>query len=155
MKKSIFLVAILITMLGCSYLRNTPTTFEPWYPAANENGDPIFAVFENRIPCTDCEKIKFSLALYQDRETKMPTTFKLARVYVSKGNDRTINEGTWVITHGTNLDPDAVVYQLDSNVPQEFRSYWAIGENILFILDQDMNPRIGDGRYSYTLNKMR
>lgn len=146
-----------IALTGCTainILERTPPTIEPWYPAVNEHSDPVFAVFESRIPCADCEKIKFALALYRNRETKAPTTYKLARVYVAKGDDRTINEGTWTITHGTKLDPQAVVYQLDANAPQEFRSYWLISQDILFILDQDMNPRVGDAGYSYALNKI-
>jgi hypothetical protein len=146
------LIAIIIT--GCGNLTETPAaTFAPWYPSVNENGDPVFAVFESRIPCADCEVIKFSLVLYWDQETKTPTTYEMARVYVGKGNDRTINKGTWTITAGTKLDPQAVVYQLNSNAPEEFLSFWAIGRDILFILDQDMNPRVGTAAWSYALNK--
>ena len=155
MRRIIFLAPILIIMSGCAYFKKATTTFEPWYPVVNKNGDPVFAVFESRIPCAECEKIKFALALYRNRETKAPTMYKMARVYVAKGNDRTVNEGTWTITRGTKLDPQAVVYQLDSNAPREFRSYWAIGQDILFILDQDMNPRVGDAGYGYALNKTR
>jgi hypothetical protein len=139
---------------GCNTQPKTPATVEPWYPATNENGDGVFAVFESRIPCDDCEKIKFALALYMDSETKMPTTYQMARVYVAKGNDRTINTGTWTITHGTSLNSQAVVYRLDTNAPQEFQFFWAIGEDILFILDQEMNPRVGTAGYSYALNRV-
>lgn len=153
MKRTIFLLSILIMLSGCGNLVKTTATFAPWYPSVNENGDPVFAVFESRIPCADCEKIKFGLALYQDQETKAPTTYMMARVYVAKGDDRTVNKGIWTVTHGTKLDPQAIVYQLDSNAPQEFRSFWAIGQDILFILDQDMNPRVGDAGYGYALNR--
>ena len=148
-QKTIFLMSVLFIMSGCSNSVNTPATFEPWYPPVNENGDSIFAVFESRIPCGDCQTIKIGLVLYWDRETKEPTTYQMSRVYVGKGNGRTVNEGVWTITHGTKLDPQAVVYQLDSSAPQEFQSYWAIGQDILFILDPEMNPRVGDAGYGY------
>jgi hypothetical protein len=154
LEKALFLICILIVATGCSNKPTTSTTVEPWYPTTNKNGDVIFAVFESRIPCDDCEKIKFALALYMDSETKAPTTYQMSRVYVGKGNDRTINEGTWTISQGTNLDNQAIVYQLDTNVPQEFRSFWAIGDDILFILDQKMNPRVGTAGYSYALNRI-
>lgn len=159
MKSPIFWAPILIMLSGCGYFVSSPTTFEPWYPAVNENGDPVFAVFEGRTPCVgqmaipDCNKIKVGLALYQNAQTQLPTTYLLARVGVGTGNDRITNAGTLTITHGTALDPQASVYQLDSNAPQEFRSYWAIGQDILFILDQDMAPRVGDAAYSYVLNR--
>ena len=153
MKTFIIFITVLMILSGCSYARETPEPIEPWYPAFNENGDPVFAVFESRIPCADCEKIKFSLVLYRDPENNVPTTYKMARVYVAKGDDRIINEGNWSITNGTQLDLQAVVYQLDANAPQEFQSFWAIGEDILFILDQEMNPRVGDAGYGYALNR--
>ena len=52
------------------------------------------------------------------------------------------------------LDPQGVVYQIGPNVPQEFRSYWAIGQDILFIWDRDMTPRVGDAGYGHVLNKV-
>lgn len=145
---------------GCSF-EETPANVPPWYPATNENGDPIFAVFFNRLPCPDCKmppgppsKIKFQLVLYKDRETQAPTTYKMARVYAAQGpTDRIINEGTWTITQGTKSDPQAIVYQLDANAPDEFRSYLVISDDILFILDQEQQPRVGNGFYSYTLNR--
>jgi hypothetical protein len=138
---------------GCASYQERPAVVEPWYPRVNENGDPLFAVYENRIPCADCERTKLALALYRHRGTNMPSTYLIARVYVGKDDDRTINQGTWNVAHGTKLDSNATVYQLDDNAPQEFRSYWVIGENLLFILDRNLNPKIGDGHHSYTLNK--
>ncbi len=153
--KALLLICILTsTATGCNAQTKTPTTVEPWYPATNKNGDEVFAVFESRIPCDDCEKIKFALALYVDSKTQQPTTYQMARVYVAKGNDRTINTGTWTITHGTSLDPQAVVYRLDTNAPEEFQYFWAIGDDILFILDQEMKPRVGTAGYSYALNRI-
>ncbi|MFO1349930.1 MAG: copper resistance protein NlpE N-terminal domain-containing protein [Gammaproteobacteria bacterium] len=147
---------ILIILSGCGQFGKTPPAVEPWYPTVNENGDPVFAVFESRIPCADCQKIKFALALYRDPKTKAPTTYKLARVYVARSpEDRMVNEGHWMIKHGTRLNPQATVYQLDANAPSEFRWFWAIGEDILFILDQDLNPRVGTAGYGYALNKIR
>lgn len=156
MKSPIVVVLLWITLSGCHYSQNAPTTPPPWYPAVNENSDPIFAVFESRLPCADCEKIKFALVLYRDSATKAPTTYKLARVYVARSpEDRIVVDGTWAITRGTTLDPDAVVYQLDTHAPPEFRSFWAIGRDILFILDQDLRPRVGTAGYGYALNRTR
>jgi len=153
MRRFLYAISLSIILSGCSILAKTPTTFPPWYPVVNNNGDPIFAVFEGRIPCTDCQVIKLGLALYEDPKTNTPTTYEMSRLFVGKGNDRTVNEGKWLITSGTKLDPQAVVYQLDSNAPQEFRSFWAIDQDILFILDQAMNPRVGNGAWSYVLDR--
>lgn len=156
MIRTVCLAAIVLLVSGCAYFDKAPTTVEPWYPSVNISGDPVFAVFESRIPCSgECQRLKFGLALYRSRSTNAPTTYKMARVYVAEGNDRTMNEGTWTITGGTKFDPKAVVYQLDSNAPQEFSSFWAIGQDILFILDRDLSPRVGNAGYGYALNKTR
>lgn len=140
------------------YFAKALVIFSSWYPAANENGDPVIAVFFNRLPCSDagCNKLKFELGFYKDQKTQAPTTYKLARVYVAKNpEDRIVNEGTWTITRGTKLDPQATVYQPDANAPEEFRSYLVVSEDILFILDREKQPRVGDGFYIYTLNRIR
>ncbi len=150
MKRLWLVIWLLVLLAGCAA---DDAPLPPWYPAVNADGDPVFAVFESRIPCENCEKIKFALALYTDPAGGAPTTYQMARVFVGRGNDRIINEGNWSITRGTSLDPQAVVYRLDSGAPEEFQAFWAIGEDILFILDQDMQPRVGDAGYSYALNR--
>ena len=162
----IILIVTLVVVLGVGswlfqqgYFQKAPATFPPWYPAVNANGDPAVADFENHTPCPldaseGCNKMKFGIVFYKDPKTQAPTTYLMSRVFVGVGNIRHVSQGTWTITHGTKLDPQAVVYQLDSNAPQEFRSYWVIGKDILFILDQDMKPRLGDAAYGYALNRV-
>jgi hypothetical protein len=151
-------VAVLMSLFlsGCGNVQDSRATPEPWCQPVNDDGDPVFAVFESRIPCADCERIKLALALYRDSETEAPTTYKLARVYVGKSpEDRIVVDGAWTITQGTKLDPNAIVYQLDADAPLEFRSFWAIGQDIVFVLDQNRSPRVGTASYSFALNRMR
>ena len=145
--------SLLIAASACATKPGTPPAFAPWYPSNNQVGDPIFGVFEGRVPCGDCEVIKLGLALYWNPDAQSPTTYQMSRVHVGKGNDRTVNEGSWVITSGTSLDPQAVVYQLDSLSPPEFRSFLAIGDHILLVLDDAMNPRVGNAAWSYALSR--
>ena len=160
MKKIIILILILIILLGGGfwlvqkgYLFNTYVPQPLYRPEANYPG--LVGIFEGRVPCDDCEKIKIFLVLYQDPEKKTPTTYKLGRVYVGKGNDRTMTEGNWTILHGTKTNPNAIVYQLDQNTPVELGSYLAVDKNILLLLDKDMNPKVGNASWSYTLSRTR
>jgi hypothetical protein len=157
MKAQVILTFLVIALSGC-VVRNSPTTIAPWYPETNQQGDPIFSVFESRIPCGgNCSRLKFALVLYWNQETKAPTTFKMARVYVAEEPEgaRIVTDGIWSITKGTKLDPNAVVYNLDFNAPEEFRAFWAIGDDILFVLDQNLSPRVGTAGYGYALNRTR
>ena len=142
----------LLLLAGCD---STPAPVAPWYPETNERGDPLFAVFESRVPCADCQAIKLGVALYRHRDTKRPTTYRMVRVYVGKGNDRLEDRGAWIEITGAPFDPRAVVYRLDGPAPAEFRSFWAIGQDILFVLDPAGRPRVGDAGYGYALNRTR
>lgn len=57
--------------------RMITATFDPPYPEADGNGDPILAVLEGRIPCTvpGCEKRKVALVLYATRDDKAPSSY--------------------------------------------------------------------------------
>lgn len=153
---------LLIGLSGCMSLHDKPAAFEPWYPSTNENGDALFAVFEGRIPCTDpdrvgCGAVKVALVVYRNATSAVPTSYKLARVYVAESPEgqRMVVDGRLHMVRGTNLDPDAAVYRLDSHAPPGFQLYWLIGPDILFMLDADLNPRVGTAGWSYVLNRTR
>ena len=62
------------------WIDQAPSSFDPAYPAVNAQGDPIFAVYEGRTPCPDCQTaqmVKMQLVLYHNRETATPTTYWL------------------------------------------------------------------------------
>jgi NlpE N-terminal domain len=155
--------ALWLTILaGCASQQGPLVDSVPWYPSANEQGDPIFAVFEGRIPCAGrqpagCNKIKVGLAIYRDSRSRTLTSYKLTRVYVAETEEghRVLESGTMQIARGIKLDSTATVYRLDENVPEEFSAYWAIGTDILFILDSDLSPRAGTAGWSYVLNRTR
>lgn len=139
----------------------TPQTFGPWYPLTNQSGDPAVADFENHVPCaiddpavSDCQRVKLGVVLYRDEATGAPSTYLISVVRVGVGNDRETHEGTWTVARGTGLDPQATVYQLDTGAPEHLRQYWPVGHNILYLLDKDKMPRVGDAAYGYALNSI-
>lgn len=159
--RPVLIVAML--MLAACGAREEPDAAAPapWYPSANADGDPLMAVYESRVPCLDeqgratpgCEKVKVALVLYRDAASGAPTTYLLGRVYVGDDSGRIETAGRWSIGAGTALDPAARVYELDASAPADFRSYWVVSDDILFILDRDRHPRLGDAGYGYALNR--
>ncbi|MFE5670431.1 hypothetical protein ACFQ58_02370 [Agromyces sp. NPDC056523] len=137
------------------------TSLAPWYPAANDSGDPAFADFENHVPCAvddppseHCQRVKLGLVLYRDPQSNEPTTYLMSRIRVGEGDDREVDRGRWSIGQGTALDPDATVYRLETGAPEGLDLYWAIGDDILFMLDEQGMPRVGDAAYGYALNRI-
>jgi NlpE N-terminal domain len=121
----------------------------------------VLGAFVGRSPCrdaaiqlnkavkADCVKVKWDLTLYRNPSTLTPTTYKLKGTFYRER----IREGKWTIVRGIKVNPDAIVYQLDPDKPQESLSFFKAADNILFFLDKERNLLIGNGDFSYTLNK--
>jgi len=121
-------------------------------------GPEIFGVFRGRTPCQElsaqlnaaasqvCNKVKCRLILYQDPATKAPTTYRWA--------GKTNWTGSWSIIKGTQTDPKATVYQLHPPDPHAFLSFLKVDDNILFLLNKDGTPLVGNIEFSYTLNRV-
>ena len=151
--KMLMTIAILFFVISCK--KDQAANLAPWYPETNANGDSVLGVFENRIPCADCERLKFSLVIYQNDQSGLPSTYIMSRIFVGNGDDRFVNTGNVSITRGTSLDSLHIVYQLVSGAPEEYQSFWKIDDNLLFILDANLTPKVGDAGYGYVLNRVR
>jgi hypothetical protein len=142
-----------ITNAGAGPVAETQLVI-PTMPA----GLSVLGVFEGRTPCPEivfaftgvppydrCIKIKWQLTLYQD-DAGAPAG------YLFRGTS-TVRQGTWTIVQGTKEDPGAVVYQLRSDEGQVTMSFLKVGEDHLFLLDEDLNLLVGDALFSYTLSR--
>lgn len=148
-------LSVILLVLCISCRKDNVDSLTPWYPETNANGDSVMGEFGSRIPCADCERLKFALVIYEDAQTKLPTTYTMARVYVGRDESRIINSGEIRVIHGTALDPAHIVYELTSGAPPDYKWFWKVDENILFILDSNLAPRVGDAGYGYVLNRIR
>jgi hypothetical protein len=127
---------------------------EPPMPA----GSSVFGVFDGRTPChevaleftgtapADCLKIKWRLTLYLDSATGNPGRYR----YMSTSAYR---EGSWKIVHGMDGDPKAVIYQLQPDGTQQSFSFLKVDDNHLFLMDEALNPLVGNEYFSYTLSR--
>jgi NlpE N-terminal domain len=121
----------------------------------------ILARYEGRSPCreiareinktvnADCMKLKWDLTLYQNPATGLPTTYMLKGTFYRQR----IGEGKWAVIRGTKTNPDAIVYQLDPDKAQGSLFLLKADDNILFFLDKEKNLLVGNGDFSYTLNR--
>jgi len=126
-------------------------------------GPSVFGTFQGRPPCSeiakqlnlltdaDCLKLKWSLTLYHNPVTFQPTTYTLLMVgggEVIKQNGNAYRqqayEGKWAIIKGIKSDPDAEVYQLELGKPGAHFYLLKGDENVLFVLDQNKEFRVGN-----------
>ena len=99
----------------------------------------------------DCFKLKWDLILFQDPEKNYPTTYELRRT----GHRESVIKGKWIVSKATKTNPDAIVYQLDPDKPNESLLLLKGDDNVLFFLDANRNLLVGNGDFSYTLNRLR
>ena len=161
MKVSLFLIGSLLCLLtGCT---KTPA------------GSSVFGVFEGITPCsaqtrplpqipedTNCEQMIWKFTLYQDSATGAPTTYQFDAAYgvpkqntmgLEKGGTPITMDGTWGIVKGISADPHALVYQLNPEDPQMTVSFPQVGNDILHVLNSHLQMMVGNGAWSYTINR--
>lgn len=156
------LILALLAATGCTGTLSGEVKVQPWYPAINGNGDSLQNVYESRVPCLDaeakarpaCQRVKLALAIYNDVKTGAPNSYQMSRVYVGDGlgDVRLLNSGSLLLGKGAAFDSEAIVYRLDANAPADFRVFWQVSSDIVFVLDAEEQPRLGDTGYGYALN---
>jgi hypothetical protein len=141
--------------------RNVPDMSYPISPLAT--GPDVYAVFGGRTPCQGiarqlnvsvprgCSKAKWRLTLYRDPATRLPTRYKIEGSLFLGG----AREGTWKILRGLGEDSDAFVYRLDATATQPELLLLKGDENVLFILNEERDPRVGHAEFSYTLDRTK
>ena len=124
-------------------------------------GPAVFGVFEGRSPCQGiarqlqipvhraCFKAKWRVTLYQTHETLAPTTYKVEGTLYRRG----AVEGSWTRIQGGEDDPQATVYRLKPSKNGPSMYLLRGDDNVLFFLDQNQRPLVGNLNFSYTLDR--
>ena len=139
------------------------------------SGSTLLGVFEGITPCsqhtrplpqipadTNCEQMIWTFTLYQDAATQTPTTYTLNSAYgvpqqgtlgLAGGGTKITMQGQWTIVKGTQSDPDATVYQLNIDSSQPAVAFLKVNDNLLHVLQRDKSLMVGNGGWSYTINR--
>jgi hypothetical protein len=84
-------------------------------------------------------------ALYQ-----VPTRSNTNR---SEPGPKVAAKGTWEILKGTTSRPEVVIYRFTSEKSQRSLSFLKVSEDLLHLLNSDGSLMVGNGGWSYTLNR--
>jgi hypothetical protein len=91
--------------------------------------------------------------LFRNPKTLGPTDYMLERIYVGQGNDRTTTRGRWQVLETGVPDRWGAAYRLDDETPPDFATYLPIGSDVLLFLRPDLQPRVGNASFSFTLSR--
>lgn len=93
--------------------------------------DPL--AFTGVLHCPDCDGLRVLLLLdrdtyqYRTREERLGDTDAPPQ----------LNTGLWQLVHGTDENPDAVVYQLDYDRPASTRNFLRLDDDHIKLLDEN------------------
>ena len=144
-----FIITLMLTACSGS-LNNKNTISNNQFQMLNNKS---VTVFEGILPCADCNGIKTTLTLYQNKSTNL-NTYKLHEIYLGQNSSKTFDTyGKWMALKGTQEDPTAVVYQLsvqneDPEDPDVI-NYLLVNNNTLKMIDDEMNAF--ESKDNYTL----
>jgi len=93
--------------------------------------------YEGVLPCADCSGLKTELTLNRNASSSAPETYKLRETYLGKSAGTRTTTGKWTIVRGTPDNPDATVYQLNPDKPQEVTNFLVVNDNQIRQLDRD------------------
>lgn len=123
----------------------------------------IQLVFDGRTPCQEianehpemnarqsCFKLKWRLILNRDSVNHLPTTYTIRKVVNNNFQDVS---GKWTIINGIPSNPDAIIYKIEPDKPDESISFLVADDNVLFFLDKNNEHYVGNEDFSFTLNK--
>ncbi len=129
------------------------------------SGNPVQLAYEGRTPCQEiagehpemkatasCFKIKWRLVLHRDSITYQPTTCTIRNIVDNQPRDV---PGTWEVIHGTATNPHAILYSIQADNLTGPMLFFAGDENILFFLDRNFEPLIGNADFSFTMNRIQ
>ena len=109
-----------------------------------------------------CHYVVWQITLFTNQSTGLPATYNLTARYrtptrsnpnQSEDGPSVASHGTWQILHGPKSRPDAVVYRLTAEKNQRTLSFMKVSESLLHLLNPDGSLAIGNGGWSYTLNR--
>lgn len=79
---------------------------------SSPSNQTVMATYQGMLPCGDCSGIETTLILYQDPETKNPTTYQMTSVYTGKNVSPLVENGSWSIIGGQGVNRNSVIYKL-------------------------------------------
>jgi hypothetical protein len=117
-------------------------------------------IFDGRTPCIEfakdhgiavdpnCFKFKWRLILNRDPKTLEPTTYTARRIVY----DITDNTGKWTIRK---TDPKTQIIQLNPDDPGRSILLVMLNNNVLYFLDKNGHPYIGNADFSFAVNRIQ
>lgn len=129
------------------------------YDLIQKNDTSTQIEFQGRTPCQaiakqlklhvshECWKMKWLMILKRDPQTPEANTFQLRQTNINGD----ILQGSW---EARRTEAGNILVLKMKNAGQDCQLQFLVGdENVLFILDEQLHPLVGNSEFSFTLNR--
>lgn len=111
----------------------------------------LSTTYVGKLPCADCEGIEEELILTRKDVNSSEGTYTLKDTYLGKDAAPIETTGMWTTDRGSASNPDAVVYVLNYDKPDEVSYFLRVDDTTLRMLDKDKAEI--DSPFNQTLTK--
>ncbi len=131
------LTVVLVLASACTHLRHEQTAAAEVPHATHQDLPVLMGRYTGVLLCADCPGIRTELSLYVQGAFREPATYVLRETYLESGNGDLsfTTTGRWTIRRGSTADPNATVYQLNFDRPDQIRNFLKVGDKELRMLD--------------------
>ncbi|GAB2801353.1 hypothetical protein GCM10027275_54310 [Rhabdobacter roseus] len=153
---------VLTLLLALSLVQARRPSPEPTRFVATSPCDGLPRTMLGIPAATDCEMIRWELALHRDPRHQQPTFYQLQYTYglsqpsttgFTSTQAKGQKEGKWVTQKDAK---NREIYRLAESTPTEARlAFVKLNDQLLHLLDPQGKLMIGHGGWSYTLNRKK
>lgn len=95
-------------------------------------------------------KLKWQLVLNRHPVSLLPTTFTIRKIIDGKAQQVT---GKWIIQKGTGSSLGKIMYIIEPDKPAESIAFLVADQHVLFFLNKQLEPYIGNADFGFVLNR--
>ena len=99
----------------------------------------LLGTYTGVTPCADCPGIVTELTLVRDSASSAEGTYRLSLTYLERDVEPYVAAGIWTTERGTPSDPDATVFALDPDMPEQTQRYLKTSETTIRQVDRNGN----------------
>lgn len=147
-KSGVLMGAIAIMLAACGQEADRAAADPPPTTTAAAEAPPetpvLLGVYAGVIDCDGCPGIQTRLKLVRNGAHSGEGTYELTETFGDPA-DISVRTGNWTTLRGDASDPNATVYQLNPDTPEESQFYLKVGEDALILLDRNL-ARLPGGR---------
>jgi putative hemolysin len=139
MSKKSFSFLLCFTMIVVSLSGTaSPQPCSKHKQAQHSKSGRVLGEFRGILPCADCSGLDTRLLLIQNSSQEAKGTYVLKEKYIDK-SPFIITKGKWQTLKGNSRDPNATVYVLNPDKPNELSYFLKVDDQTIQSLDNDKN----------------